>query len=198
MTDPRPHPTTWTAPDRLPLRHELQQPAPLPADLEALVRSGHLTKVEPGCYRRAPRRPIAPPATPTRRQQRDGHVDRIVRAVLAGDGPTARAVHAVARGTSTSTTPSTEATTTTDMGTATTLVVSTATTTDTGTTANSTTSPRLAPRPPARPRAGNHRTRRPTTRTHPPPARLRPPVPQPVSGQPRHSRRRQRGAQTPS
>ena len=60
MTDPRPHPTTWTAPDRLPSRHDLQ-PAPLPADLEALVRSGHLTEVEPGCYRRAPRRPTRHP-----------------------------------------------------------------------------------------------------------------------------------------
>jgi len=85
MTDPRPNPTTWTAPDAIPSRHELQ-PAPLPADLEALVRSGHLTEVEPGRYRRAPRHPIAPPATQTPRQQHDAHVDRLAAAVLAGDG----------------------------------------------------------------------------------------------------------------
>jgi len=96
MTDPRPHPTTWTAPDRLPSRHELQ-PASLPADLEALVRSGHLTEVEPGRYRRAPRRPTAPPATPTPREQYDRHADCIAAAVLDRAADAALAAHVAAR-----------------------------------------------------------------------------------------------------
>ncbi len=45
---------TWQTPSRMPSRAEMR---PLPADLAALVRSGHLTEVEPGVYRRAPRSP---------------------------------------------------------------------------------------------------------------------------------------------
>jgi len=96
MTDLRPHPTTWTAPGRLPSRHELQ-PASLPADLEALVRSGHLTEVEPGRYRRGPRRPVAPLTAPTPRQQYDRHADCIAAAVLDRAADTALAAHVAAR-----------------------------------------------------------------------------------------------------
>ncbi len=133
--------TTWQPPDRLPTRRSLERP--LPHDLDALVRAGYVVEVEPGRFRRAPRTHTRAPATPTPRQQHDHHVDRIVRAVLAGDAPAARRHHAVARATSTSTTPATEEATTRDThppstpttdSTSTPTHTSTATTTTTSTT----------------------------------------------------------------
>ncbi len=51
--------TDYPPPERMPSRAELP---PLPADLAALVRAGHLVEVEPNQYRRAPRRMYpAPP-----------------------------------------------------------------------------------------------------------------------------------------
>ncbi len=43
---------TWQPPGRMPSHAELH---PLPLDVAALVRAGHLHQVEPGVYRRAPR-----------------------------------------------------------------------------------------------------------------------------------------------
>jgi hypothetical protein len=45
-------PSTWQAAERMPSRAKLH---PLPLDVAALVRAGHLHQVEPGVYRRAPR-----------------------------------------------------------------------------------------------------------------------------------------------
>lgn len=50
--------TDYPPPERMPGRAELR---PLPADLAALARAGHLHQVEPGVYRRAPRTPPAHP-----------------------------------------------------------------------------------------------------------------------------------------
>ena len=53
--------TTWQAPERMPSRRDLA--VPLPLDLAALVRAGHLLEVAPSVYRRAPRSRTTPSAT---------------------------------------------------------------------------------------------------------------------------------------
>ncbi len=132
MTDPHPHPS-WTAPDTMPSRDHLQPR--LPADLGALVRCGHLVAIAPNLYRRAPRTRTPAPITLTVREQLDHHIDRIVRALHAGDAPAARRHHAAARAlltrtpaattTTDSTSASTPTTGTTDTSTAPTMTTST-------------------------------------------------------------------------
>lgn len=78
---------------RLPSRTDLQ--TALPADLEALVKCGHLVAVTDGVYRRAPR--TTPPTTPTPRETHDLHVNVITSAVLHRATAAAIAAHHAAR-----------------------------------------------------------------------------------------------------